>query len=105
MSTEVKKYRDVLDLAQHMYDEGLRRHPDGNFWFYHDALSLLCSAETRNELEKRGILKHWILPENGLNAGTVFALRPTGNRPEYMPWDTSLNKCLIDAVMYHVAIT
>ena len=31
MSTEVKKYRDVLDLAQHMYDEGMRRHPDGNF--------------------------------------------------------------------------
>ena len=57
-------------------------------------------------MNRRGILKHWILPEQGLNAaGTKYAYRPTGNRPEYMPWDTSLKKYLIDAVMYNVALT
>ena len=57
-------------------------------------------------MNRRGILKHWILPEQGLNAaGTKYAYRPTGNRPEYMPRDTSPNKYLIDAVMYHVALT
>jgi hypothetical protein len=104
-SFNVKKYCCVLDLAEYMVAEGYKLYPDGNFWFYHDALSLLTSKETRIEMEKRGILRHWILPQLGLNGGTAFAGRPVGNTPEGMPWDCVLNNCLIISVMYHVSVT
>jgi hypothetical protein len=65
-----------------MVKEGLKIFPDGNFHFYHDALLLLTAKGTKAEMEKRGMLKYWILPEGGLNKGTPYALRPPGNCPE-----------------------
>eukprot|EP00957_Ditylum_brightwellii_P105707 8060696-Ditylum_brightwellii.AAC.1 len=41
-----------------------------DFFFYHDALSLITSSETVNLMQQEGILKYWILPEQGLNSGT-----------------------------------
>ena len=59
----------------------------------------------KKEMECRGILKHWILPENGLNNGIRFAGNPTGNCPEFMPWDNALLKYLVNDVMYHILMT
>lgn len=99
-SFNLKKYCCVLDLAEHMVAEGCKLHPDGNFWFHHDALSLLTGKETCNKMES-----HWMLPQLGLNGGTSFGGRPVGNTPKGMPWDCVLNNCLIIAVMNHVSAT
>ena len=88
-----------------MHDEGMQHFPDANFWWYHNLLSMLTAKETRVEMECCGILCHWILPENGLNAGTKYAHCPVGNCPEFMPWDCSLLKYFLDSLMQHVQLT
>jgi hypothetical protein len=55
-------------------------------------------------MQEKGLLKHWILPELGLNKKTIYAERPPGNSPEMMPWDCSLNNDLVEAVMRHVSV-
>lgn len=60
--------------------------------FYHDALSLMTADECRKFMAEEGIINRWILPENGLNAGTIYEGRPVGNCPEIMPLDCNLNK-------------
>jgi hypothetical protein len=94
-SSGIHRYRSVMDLAEYMVAEGYRLFPDGNFWFYHDALS---------QIQQKGYLKHWIFPEMGLNKKTIYAKRPPGNSPKMMPWDCSLNNDLVEAVMRHVSI-
>ena len=75
--------------------------PD-NWMFFHDALSLMTAESCKLWMERRGILKHWILPECGLHQDQPglkdYWHRPVGNSPELMPWDCSLNKDLQDAV-------
>ena len=47
----------------------------------------------------------WVTPLLGLNDGTRYAGRPTGNRPELMPLDTSLFKDVDDAFNRHKVAT
>eukprot|EP00957_Ditylum_brightwellii_P032775 2484663-Ditylum_brightwellii.AAC.1 len=42
-------------------------HKD-DFLFYHDALSLMTNKESLEWMREKNILKHWILPEEGLNS-------------------------------------
>ena len=42
-------------------------------------------------MQNKGILKRWILPEIGLNTGTIYKNIPVGNYPEIMPMDCNLN--------------
>eukprot|EP00957_Ditylum_brightwellii_P106953 8159977-Ditylum_brightwellii.AAC.1 len=42
----------------------------------------MTSKETIDWMKKKDILKHWILPEKGLNKGTRYAMAPPGNAPE-----------------------
>jgi hypothetical protein len=77
--------------------------------FYHDALCLLTAHETVAWMKEKGYYDKWILLELGLHCDDddlkQYRGRPVGNSPENMPWDTSLNKDLHDAVKYHVAAT
>jgi hypothetical protein len=88
-----------MDLAECMVEEGYRLFPNWNFCFYHDALSLLMVKQTRQEMQEKGYLKHWILPEMGLNKKTIYAKRPPGSSPDMMPWDCFLKNNLVKAVM------
>ena len=49
-----------------------------------------------------GYHKHWILPELGCNANTVYHDHAVGNAPEVMPLDTSLFNDLDEAIDRHV---
>jgi predicted flap endonuclease-1-like 5' DNA nuclease len=104
-SIGMKRYRSIIELATHMVEEGKKLFPDRNFHFYHDALSLLSAEKTQKEMDARGLLRHWILPELGLNAGTRYARHPTGNRPELMPWDCSCNADIVNAVFWNCTAT
>ena len=66
---------------------------EDNWVFYHDALTQACCKDTIRWMTEKGILHRWLLPKEGLNAGTRYSAMPTGNSPEMMPWDCSFIKC------------
>lgn len=105
----------ITELVTHIYEESRElfnptKDPAKDDWsFYHDALSLMSSEKTREWMQEKGYLKHWILPELGLHQDEPglksYAFRPVGNSPEMMPLDDSLNKDIHEAVRRHVAAT
>ena len=63
-----------------------------NFFMVHNALVLMTAKETINWMRQNGYLHRWLLPLNGLQYGTTYAVCTVGNSPEFMPLDNSL-KC------------
>ena len=82
---------------------------EDDFVFYHDALSLMTSKDTKNWMREKGYLKYWILPEQNLYHDDPdlvrYRDRPPGNCPELNALDQSLNKDIHESVNRHVAIT
>ena len=99
----------VTDMVRHIYESSKAFFADTiyaqNWYFYHDALSLMNSNVTKEWMEKESILSHWILPKNGLNQRTPFCNHPPGNSPELMPMDDSLNKDWADGLKRHQLFT
>ena len=76
----MKKFVSICLLISHMYEKTknafLGTHHQGDFYFYHDVLSLMTSKETTQWMESKNILKHWILPEQGLKKGARYEKAP-----------------------------
>jgi hypothetical protein len=119
-TTAMQKYACITELVEHMVHASAAVFKGTEHAFtwmmVHDALSLMTSIECRawmgsmqlkgpTPAKDRTFLDCWVLPKQGLNAGTVYANRPPGNCPELMCWDASLNKDVDDAVARHVAAT
>ena len=105
----MKKFKCITDLIWHMYTETKNAmeptHCD-NWYFYHDALSLMTAASSRKWMEEKGILKHWWLPKEGVNDWSKeYKNRPACNSPEMMPLGTSLNRGVHAAASRHAALT
>ena len=112
MSQGLSAYCCVTTMILHMTKETAncyRGTPFENDWYiYHDALSLMTARETVNWMQQEDLLKRWILPLNGLNDEAslkLYAKRPPGDSPYFMPWDNSLNQDLHLAVDYHAVMT
>ena len=71
----------------------------------HDALVLMTAKETINWMKQKGYLHHWLLPLNGLQYGTPYAVRPVGNSPEFMPLDNSLNRDILQSLRFHCVLS
>jgi len=86
----MKGFIDVRDMVRHIYSKSKElmkgtKYED-NWFFYHDALSLMKAKDTKDWMENEGILKHWILPEFDLNAERPrYMGHPIENSPELMP--------------------
>jgi predicted flap endonuclease-1-like 5' DNA nuclease len=112
-SSLMSPYCSIKTLVENMVSECERMFKgtihEHDWLFFHDALSLLTAHETVSWMKEKGYYKRWVLPELGLHSDDPdlknYCGRPVGNSPENMPWDTSLNKDLHDAVKYHVAAT
>ena len=108
-STSMKRTVSINTLVQQIYDNSKEIFKgttyENDWYFYHDALSLMTSNSCRKFMTERGIINHWILPQNGLNGQTKYEHRPVGNSPEMMPLDCSLNKDLHEGVGWLCAIT
>ena len=101
--TSVFKLVKYMMLASEAVFKGTKHSKD---WvFFHDALNQFKCKETVDWMKSKGYYKRWVKPERGLNDGTAFAGRPTGNTPELMPCDTHLFKDLHDSVGRAVAAT
>ena len=101
----------VQDMIKHIVDtsrEFFKGTEFENNWFFHRcALNLMTSNETKEWMAHpdQDHLKHWILPEHGLNDHIKgFKGRPPGNNANLMPLDNSLNKDHHDIVMRHAAV-
>ena len=105
----MKQYVCVRDLVEHIHDrskEAFAGTTHENTWyFYHDALKLMTAKLTVKWMKEKGYYKRWLVPQLGLNGGTVYAWRPVGNRPEWMPLDNSLNNDIQSSLSLHCAIT
>ncbi|GFH53203.1 hypothetical protein CTEN210_09679 [Chaetoceros tenuissimus] len=107
-SSACSRYLCIHKLIDHVY-ENTRKHFVGtkyekNFYFYHDALSLMTSKDAIKYMKEKGIYKHWLLPEAGLFSKEHdpslkrYQGRPVGNSPELMPLDSCLNRDIHMAV-------
>ena len=105
-SAFLSKFVCITDLVTHVYEKTKECFKDteykNDFFFYHDALSLMTANDTMEWMREKDIVKHWFLPMLDSNAGTCYAGRPVGNSPEMMPLDASLNKDVDDAVHSHI---
>ena len=79
-------------------------HKD-NWYFYHNALSLMTAKSTMSWICEMWYKARWLVPKNDLNIGTRFHRKPVGNRLEFMPLDNSLNANIKRAHNHHVAVT
>ena len=98
----------ITELIHHM-DDCTRAAYDGtewegNYYWYHDALSQLTCKRTKAYMIEKGLLKRWLLPVGPCNEGTVYFGRPVGNSPELMPWDCSLNADVHSTVEFYSTI-
>ena len=105
----VNIYVCITSLIKHIYEESRRimqntKHED-NWYFYYYDLSLMTCADSIQWMKQEGINKHWLLPIEGLNKGTEYSDKPTGNSPEFMPLDCSLFQDLYLALSRHITCT
>ena len=105
----MKQYCCIRELVQHIHDfsnETFKGTVHENDWFfYHDALVTLTAKSTVAWMKQKGYYSRWLIPQLGLNGGTVYVHRPVGNRPEWMPLDNSLNNDIQMSLSLHCAIT
>ena len=72
----MKALVDIRALVEHIYNES-KAHFQGtvhedNWFFCHDALSLMTATETVEWMQREGCCKHWMLPENDLNVNIAY---------------------------------
>ena len=108
-STAMNKYCCIKELVTHIVEESetLFKGTDheGNWYFFHDALTTMTSAETVAWMRSKDYLKYWILPQHDLLINTRYHNKLPGDSPELMPMDSTLNKDIDDSAKRHVAVT
>jgi hypothetical protein len=73
--------------------------------FYHDVLTLMTCNNKKQYMQDNDLLKYWLLPLEGLQAGTRYHNSIPGNNPELMPLDETLNMDIHSSAPYHITIT
>lgn len=102
----LSKYCCVKELVKHINEESRKAFLgtcfEGNYYFYHDALTQMTDSKCVHWMKAEGIYDHWIRPELGCNdeiyarnsegtmaKNTRYKGRPVGNSPELNPLDNS----------------
>eukprot|EP00978_Attheya_sp_CCMP212_P008683 scaffold20425_cov45-Attheya_sp.AAC.1 len=109
----MSSYVCVTKMIEHTIDASAAmfkgtKHED-DWYFYHDALSLMTAKDTIEWMKQKDYYKRWILPVNDLHRNDpslkAYFDRPVGDTPEAMPWDCSLNQDIHRDVDHHVLYT
>lgn len=108
----VAKWTICLSIRKTNWVENLltgkqEEHAEWPWHFFHDALSLMTSSETKDWMESKGWLKHWTLPHHDLNKHIPHCSnpRPIGNNMRAQPMDHTMNEDHDDCVLRQVAAT
>ena len=104
----------MTDYIDHMMRESAlimkgTKHEE-SWYLYHDSLSIMTAAKTKEWMAKKGYIQKWILPSNDLYHDDLdlkkrYSNNPLGNSPEFMPWDTHLNQDVHASHDFHVGAT
>ena len=108
-STAMSKFVCITDLICFLIDEAEKLmkgsvHED-DFYIVHDALVLMTAKETINWMKEKGYLHRWLLPLNGLQDGTTYAVPPVCNSPKFMSLDNSLNRDILQSLRFHCVLS
>ena len=120
--SRMKKYCCITELVTHMNNAAKEAFQgtkyQETYLFYHNALTSMCNKDCHQWMEERDILKHWVLPELGLNNEAItenedceiikskrYAHRLVGDCAEAMPLDNSLFRDLRTSLDIHVTLT
>ena len=105
----MKKYVCVTELVKRIHHETrdafVGTHHEEDWFFYHDALSLMTANETVAWMKYKGYYKQWLIPQLGCNGDTIYRSRPVCNSLEWMPLDNALNNVIQQSISVHHAIT
>ena len=105
----MNKYMCVTELVkgicEHSEQAFVGTTHKNDWYFYHDALSQMTAKSTRAWMVEQGYYSLGLIPQLGLNSGTVYVARPVGNHPECMPLENSLNVDIQYVLPLHSAIT
>ena len=71
----------------------------------HDNLVLITEKETINWMRQNAYIHKWLLPLNGLQYGTPYAVHTVGNIPEFMPLDNFLNFDILHSLCIHSVLS
>lgn len=111
--TMLNSFMCITSMIEHIIKECTEFYRGGphedDWYFYHDALSLMTAKETIRWMTEKDYYKRWLLPVNGCydddpdlkKKGAV----PMGDTPEMMTWDNVLNNDLHQTVARHVVFT
>ena len=104
----------ITEYIDHMIQQSaevMKGTKHENSWYlYHDSLSIMTSAKTKEWMAKKGYLSRWVLPTTDLyhdqpDLSKRYGTNPLGNSPEFMPWDTHLNQDVHTSHDYHCVCT
>ena len=105
----MSKFCCITDLIRFMMKEAENLmkgsiHED-DFFIVHDALVLMTAKETIEWMKDKNCFHCWLLHMNVLKDGTLYAGRPVGNIPEFMPLDNSLNRDILHSLRFHCVLS
>ena len=69
IAVDIRRHQKVvciMELVEHMYKttkdffKGTEYEVGGNYYFYHDALTQLSDKKTKQAMQEKGWLKHWL---------------------------------------------
>ena len=108
-STAMSKFCCITGLFSFMMNEAEKLikgsvHEE-DFFIVHNALVLMTAKETTNRMRKNGYLHGWLLPLNGLQDGTPYAVLPVGDIPKLIPLDNSLNRDILHSLRMHSVLS
>ena len=92
-TTTFEYFCSIIDLVMHAASEEktlINAPRTSNYFFHHDVLTKTSNEVTDQWTKEQGVLKHWIVPELGCDAGTACHDHAVRNTPEPMPLDVSL---------------
>ena len=97
----------IISESQHVMSGTVHE----KYWgLYHNTLSLMIDTSkmkwiTETMIDEVSVKYRWLVPQNGVNAGTVYVSWPVGNSPEFMPWDNSLKADVKRSHDYYCVVT
>ena len=78
---------------------------EDNFFIVHNALVLMTAKEKINCMRHNSYSHRWLLPLNGMQDGTPYAVCPVGDSPEFMPLDNLLNCDILHSLRMHIVLS
>ena len=108
-STSMSKLCCITDPIRFMMNEAEKLMKGSvqkdDLFIVHNTLVLMEAKETINWMRQNSYLCRWLLPLNGMQDVTPYAVRPVGNNPKFLPLDQSSNRYILHSLRIHSVLS